>query len=346
MTTEAIQRAPSAIGTPLTLSSEDIDSFLPMHVLVAPDGTIRHIGRTMERFQAAKPFVGQNLFRAFVFSRPKELLTMAELAQNVGQQLKAHLINGKVGGLRGSCVCLSADQGYLLNFGLGSGVHRVVNEFGLKATDFSATDPTAEFLYMTEMQSFLLAESVRLNHRLNGAKRSAEEQAARDPLTGLGNRRLLAQYLHRLQARSTPAKFALLHVDLDHFKKINDAFGHSAGDAVLQEVAKILQFETRPDDVRARIGGDEFVVVLGHIDDISQVQILADRLIAKISKPIYFADKSCVVGASIGAVMFDGSWTLDPLFVFEAADRLLYTAKSMGRGCAVIETLKKPEHPV
>lgn len=327
----------------LRFSTGIIDSFMPMHIWVASDGQILHIGPTLRKFQTRKPFIGRDLFKVLVFQHPKDLVTIGDLAANTGSVLKAHLINGSVGGLRGNCVMLPDNQGYLLNFGLGPNVHRVVNELGLKASDFSPSDPTAELLCMTEMQSFLLNESVRLNQRLNGAKRSAEARASRDPLTGLGNRRLLADYLQRLQARDSLSKFALLHIDLDKFKNVNDAFGHSAGDAVLQEVAKVLQVETRPDDVLARFGGDEFVAVLGHVADLAQVQALADRLIEKISAPVIFGNASCQVGASIGAVLFDGAWTLDPHYIFEEADKLLYAAKENGRGRAIVQALRKPE---
>lgn len=327
----------------LRFSTHILDSFMPMHIWVATDGRILHIGPTFRKFQTRKAFVGRNLFRVLVFRHPKDLASMEDLAAHTGSVLKAHLINGSVGGLRGNCVALPSDQGFLLNFGLGPNVHRVVNSLGLKASDFSPSDPTAELLCMTEMQSFLLKESVRLNQHLNGAKRSAEARASRDPLTGLGNRRLLADYLQRLQGRATGAKFALLHIDLDKFKMVNDAFGHSAGDAVLQEIAKVLQVETRPDDVVVRLGGDEFVAVLGHVEGVEQVQALADRLIEKISAPVLFGNISCQVGASIGAVVFEGAWTLDPQYVFEESDKRLYEAKEKGRGCAVVEALPKPE---
>lgn len=326
----------------LQFSTNILDSFMPMHIWITPEGRILHIGPTFRKFQTSKPFVGRDLFKVLVFRHPKGLMAMKDLAANTGSVLKAHLINGNVAGLRGNCVFLPNKQGYLLNFGLGPNVHRIVNKLGLKASDFSPSDPTAELLCMTEMQSFLLNESLRLNQQLNGAKRSAEVRASQDPLTGLGNRRLLADYLQRLQAREKTSKFALLHIDLDKFKSINDAFGHSAGDAVLQEVAKVLKIETRPDDVLVRLGGDEFVAVLGHVDGIPQVQALADRLIEKISAPIFVGNTSCQVGASIGAVQFDGSWTLDPLYVFEEADKRLYAAKEKGRGCAIVEALPKP----
>lgn len=326
----------------LRFSTSMIDSFMPMHILVGLDGQILHVGPTFRKFQERKSFVGRNLFKVLVFRQNKPLATIDDLAANTGSVLKAHLINGSVGGLRGNCVTLPDKQVYLLNFGLGPNLYGVVNRFGLKASDFSSSDPTAELLCMTEMQSFLLNESVRLNQRLDGAKRSAEARASRDPLTGLGNRRLLADYLQRLQARES-SSFALLHIDLDKFKNINDAFGHSAGDAVLQEVARVLQVETRPDDVLARLGGDEFVAVLGHVDNIAQIQTLADRLIEKISTPVIFGNFSCQVGASIGGVLFDRTWTLDPHYILEEADKLLYAAKDKGRGFAIVQALAKPE---
>lgn len=123
---------------------------------------------------------------------------------------------------------------------------QAVRAHGLTGSDFAPTDLAVEMLYLVEAQSAAFRESRGLNDRLHGQKIAAEEQAYTDTLTGLKNRR--AMDLSLAKCLSSGARFALLNLDLDYFKNVNDTLGHAAGDHVLQVVAKILLEETRQND--------------------------------------------------------------------------------------------------
>jgi diguanylate cyclase (GGDEF)-like protein/PAS domain S-box-containing protein len=156
--------------------------------------------------------------------------------------------------------------------------------------------------------------------------------ASRDPLTGLFNRRRLEEELasHLAASRRYGTTGALLVLDLDHFKPINDTFGHQAGDLILRAVGDVLRTSTREADIPARLGGDEFVVLLPHADA-GGAEVCAAKLLERIGSlaPEYQNDK-IHVGVSIGLALFpEHGQTPDDLFA--AADRALYRAKQSGR---------------
>lgn len=158
------------------------------------------------------------------------------------------------------------------------------------------------------------------------------EAAQQDPLTGLLNRRGLeadaAAVLGETLDQRTPA--ALLYVDLDDFKGINDSFGHEAGDLVLCEVAARLQGGTRGPDLLARIGGDEFVLLLPDVD-LAGAREVAERVAAAVRAPIAIDAREVTCGVSIGIAVFpeDGG---DLKGLLQAADRAMYRAKHAGGG--------------
>lgn len=161
-------------------------------------------------------------------------------------------------------------------------------------------------------------------------------QATHDTLTGLPNRMLIGDRLNQALARldRDPRPLAVLYVDLDHFKPINDRLGHAVGDRVLAEMARRLQSTTRPADTVGRIGGDEFVVVC---EDASQddARRLAERVIAVLTEPLLIAGATVTVGASVGVTT-----TTDPRVeataLLGAADEAMYRSKRSGRGTATL----------
>lgn len=162
-----------------------------------------------------------------------------------------------------------------------------------------------------------------------------ESHANYDMLTKLPNRKLLYERLSQLLALSARRKssVALLFIDLDKFKEINDTFGHKAGDTVLRETGKKLLAGLRAGDTVARVGGDEFIVVLPDFDDSTKPCEVAEKLIKIISKPIEIKYKSGViyqnVGASVGISIYpDNGSDIDSLI--NAADRAMYMAKESG----------------
>jgi diguanylate cyclase (GGDEF)-like protein len=162
--------------------------------------------------------------------------------------------------------------------------------------------------------------------------------AGHDPLTGLANRATFMRWLHEpvvVERDAEPVTSALLYLDLDGFKPVNDGFGHAAGDAVLVEIARRLSATVRDGDGIARLGGDEFAVLLRGTKEEDAVE-LARRLLGAVAQPIEVAGAVVTVGASIGVAVGRGL-DLEPLL--ERADGAMYNAKHGGRGSWRLVTL-------
>ncbi len=289
-------------------------------------------GRPLPNFVGGGELRDQKIFDVFSVRRPNQVESWSDLCGVVDLSLIAELASLPDHNLKAVAVKTSESENLLLNFSLGAGVHEIVGKSELKTQDFSPADPTGEMLYMVEVQSVLLGQSRDLNNRLNGAKMMAEEQAYTDSLTGLNNRRAMRSFISRYLEREVGSGFAVLMLDLDHFKTVNDTLGHAAGDHVLQEVSRVLLSETRSTDMVARAGGDEFVVVLSDFGTILNLQEIAGRVISKLSMPISFSGQPCKIGASIGATMVpvQSDKALDQ--VLDEADAALYASKKGGRG--------------
>jgi diguanylate cyclase (GGDEF)-like protein len=156
-------------------------------------------------------------------------------------------------------------------------------------------------------------------------------RAVRDPLTGLSNRVLLEERLRAVLARDarTGDTTALLFLDLDGFKAVNDEHGHLIGDAVLRTIADRLKAGVRPSDTVARLGGDEFVILVeGAKED--GVLALAQRLRTAVAEPMTVANLDLQVGVSVGVALSTGGVD-EPIALLARADRTMYDAKRAGR---------------
>lgn len=165
------------------------------------------------------------------------------------------------------------------------------------------------------------------------AQRKVEFLAEHDALTSLANRRSLRRRTaeFKAEAESCNSGFALLLIDLDRFKQINDNHGHPTGDKILSAVALRLTSACRSSDVVARIGGDEFAILLRQVRNIDEVRAFAERLIKVLSAPYPMASQTHVIGASVGGALFPSHGrSVDQLF--KKADMALYHAKAGGRG--------------
>ena len=171
-----------------------------------------------------------------------------------------------------------------------------------------------------------------------GPEREAQQQlrylATRDSLTGLYNRAFLSERMRELlapqESEGVPARVAILFVDLDGFKKVNDTAGHEAGDTLLRHVAHRLSQCVREEDTLARVGGDEFVVVVSGYQSIADLATLAERVLEKIAVPFAVAGNEYYLGVSIGisASPEDGQ---DATSLMRNADSAMYHAKQNGR---------------
>ena len=157
--------------------------------------------------------------------------------------------------------------------------------------------------------------------------------ANHDTLTGLANRRsFLEQLDSALKRVHRGDRIALLAVDLDGFKKINDTHGHAIGDLVLKQVAERLRTKVRETDVVSRFGGDEFSIVQVQAPDSAPAESLAARIIEVLAAPVVIGDLSLMLGASVGIALTDEQ-TTDATTLMQHADLALYRAKHAGRGC-------------
>lgn len=188
----------------------------------------------------------------------------------------------------------------------------------------------------------------KLRHQKIQAQQFQEallEAAFHDTLTGIPNRRGLCYHLNCLFEQSTPSaeqKIALLFIDLDGFKQINDQLGHLAGDELLKHVAQRLVPCLREGDMVARLGGDEFVVVLSSVTDVTVAISVVERVQAQLAKPFELGGVQVVIGVSIGITI--GKLTNQtPEELLREADIAMYSAKARGKGCYVVFDTMTPE---
>lgn len=183
-------------------------------------------------------------------------------------------------------------------------------------------------LYLSLLSGILM----QLYARLVAAEAKALDLAYQDPLTGLNNMRYVDTLFDKaLMLATRPHQFlAVIYIDLDNFKPINDTAGHSAGDKTLKLIAKKLKDNTRSTDICARVGGDEFVVVATQIENEEHVHLIAKKLLSVLTEEIQIEGKTYTLGASIGISLYpkDGS-NLEQLI--KNADAAMYEIKHHGK---------------
>lgn len=314
-----------------------LDTLCPMHLLLNATGHIHHAGPALGKIRPGRALAGLRLLEVMELRRPRADGQMAALLALAGQKLHFALRDAPRTELKGVLVPLAdafgLPGGAVLNLSFGISIVDAVRDYALTGDDFAATDLAVELLYLVEAKSAAMEELRRLNLRLDGARVEAEQAAFTDKLTGLRNRRALEPVLEGVARAGQP--FALLHLDLDRFKAVNDSHGHAAGDRVLQAVAERLIAGTRDRDVQIRVGGDEFVLVLPRAGGREAVANLARRLVAAIELPVTHEGQELRVSASFGACLSDDYDPVDTGRMMRDADTALYAAKAAGRGRCV-----------
>jgi len=222
-------------------------------------------------------------------------------------------------------------------------VARFVAEAGLRpgvtpAETWRVRHRDGTWLYSETVAANLLEDpNVRglvLNTRDVSDRKELEEQlvhqAFHDGLTGLANRTLFAERVEHALARSGPGDLAILFIDLDDFKNVNDSLGHAAGDQLLVAAARRLQGCLRPADTAARLGGDEFAVLLERVTDAEAAETVAGRILDTLHKPFGLNGRTIPIKSSIGvAVAQPGALDVDELL--RNADVAMYAAKAGGK---------------
>ncbi|MFN3214792.1 MAG: putative bifunctional diguanylate cyclase/phosphodiesterase [Henriciella sp.] len=191
---------------------------------------------------------------------------------------------------------------------------------------YFASDSKEKITSLADAQTKLIEASEKLRHA-----------ALHDTLTGIANRQNLQQHIDDALRCSHPTddQICVIHIDLDHFKEVNDAHGHPIGDGVLRKAAERMQNACGPDDLVARIGGDEFVIVTTKSSSVpaQHIQDLCETIIQQIKRPIFVNGIECHVGASVGYIISDRACSSTESLITNA-DVALYESKRAGRGIA------------
>lgn len=268
-----------------------LSSYLPIR-----DGA--QIQGVIELYQDITPFMGQV---------DKRLLQVGALA--LGTFLVLYLVQMAV---------VHAAQRVLVR-------HSAELERANNALDARVAARTQDLATINQQLQEEILERKRAEQRL-------DHLAYHDPLTGLPNRLMFADHLTRSlgKAERSDQRLAVLFIDLDRFKEVNDTLGHAVGDELLIEVTERLRSQVRNEDLLARLGGDEFVCVLEQIDGPQDASRVADKLIRRMAESFHLQHHEIRVSASIGISLYpaDGHDTLNLL---RAADTAMYQAKKMGR---------------
>lgn len=198
----------------------------------------------------------------------------------------------------------------------------------LEAIEYGAQD----YLVKDRINPYSLAASLRFSRERKRTQLRLEQLAHEDPLTGLFNRRMFHVRLSHLIARTRRAEqyFAVFFIDLDHFKSVNDKFGHDVGDSLLKEVAQRIVAGVREHDTAARMGGDEFAVLVEDLQDPEEAQEVAKRLVKSLGAPYSSSSGPLHVTSSIGVAVFpDAADNQEELL--NCADAAMYEVKRTSR---------------
>lgn len=235
---------------------------------------------------------------------------------------------------------LPSNSATLYSIQIGSALEMLLLAFGLAAryNELKRQKEQAqqEMLQSLREQEVILERRVASRTlKLAEANRRLEDIATHDPLTGLPNRSGLAQHLRSAMLRTARRgeTLALMMIDLDGFKLINDNYGHDLGDQLLKAVAERLSKVARSSDFVARFGGDEFIVIAEQMIDLAAAEALAERLRQAISAPIVLDGKQLSVGASVGISLSDGK-APEVGVLLQQADAAMYQQKNATKGSA------------
>ena len=224
----------------------------------------------------------------------------------------------------------------------GSGIFASARAQGFWSGEFASRRNDGERITLSVTLSSVRSDHGEVSHfvgifsdisRLKEQERKLRIMAHYDALTGMPNRVLFADRLQQAMAltKRQSGKLAVVYIDLDEFKPVNDAFGHGAGDQLLVEIATRMRAVLREEDTLARLGGDEFAAIVMNVQDDASLESLLVRLLTRVAEPVWVADHSVEVSASIGYTLFPQIGDLDGDQLLRQADQAMYQAKHQGR---------------
>jgi diguanylate cyclase len=239
-----------------------------------------------------------------------------------------------VGGISGSLLQRKISRPI---FELARAMHHVTDQQNFSAR--VAVAGTDEIAQLGRSFNSMLSELERRDSEKRKAERQLQYQALNDELTGLPNRRLFADRLSQTLARAKRENqgVALLYIDLDGFKLVNDSLGHSIGDSLLIQVAERLRSRVRQSDTLARLGGDEFTVVLGTVHAKEDASLVANKLLHALTPPFLIKGHEITIGASVGISLFPQDAQTHGELI-QQADSAMYAAKRNGKNRAMYFT--------
>ncbi|MEM9798653.1 MAG: GGDEF domain-containing protein [Pseudomonadota bacterium] len=318
----------------ITLEPEVLNALCPMHLIVDDTGRITHIGPTLARVCEGHWTEGASFDDLFtVFARHGET-TVLDMSRAACSRVRIGLRHGKAPQMRAQVLPLGPVGGFLINLSFGIHVKEAVQAFGLKSEDFSSVDTTFEMLFLIEANAVAMQAWSRIGERLQAARVSAELEARTDALTGLGNRRAM---MAAEEAIGATGPVAVLLLDLDGFKKVNDEHGHAEGDRVLSDTAEILRDVMRAEDYLIRSGGDEFLAILPGVVDAAVLDTIAGRVLSRMGDE---RPEKAYLSASIGVAVRKEGETEDLASLIARADAALYASKAQGPGRATLTSHK------
>lgn len=326
--------------TPIALSLDVLGRVLPFYVLLDNDGVVQSVGPSLLKIADPAHLLGRSVFEALRFVKPRRLNPEEALRDGLGVRLTVEIqaVSGKGSlGLFGMAFPIDHAGAPHILIALTPGVNArpFVETHGLKILDFGPADGGADILPLLAMQQDMLEDGKKQAAKLRAARDSAEHLANHDVLTELPNRRALIKELTAALEREA---VAVVHVDLDHFKEINDTHGHAAGDAALRHAAASLTHVLGESALCARLGGDEFVGIVNGMCSGSALADLADRVIDRISHPFSFNGEALTVGASVGLAIAGPEDRMSADEILHHADLALYQVKRTGRMKALLCT--------
>ncbi|MEO1662175.1 MAG: EAL domain-containing protein [Pseudomonadota bacterium] len=330
-----------------SITHSALDALFPMHVVLDAAGTIIHVGPTLTKIMR-RNLIGVSFFDTFAIKKPRSVKGLPGLEAADGRKIVVTGTLDESDAVEFRCLTtkIGANNDQLLiDFSFSADFVDLVDKLSLSSSDFKPNDFSLDLIYTIETQRALVEDSHKLTVALEDSRKEAEEAANVDVLTKIANRRALYHHLSEMLACSERASnCVLLHIDLDKFKAVNDNFGHAAGDRVLKQTAQILKEISDEADFPARIGGDEFAMIISGVTSEAEILMIANGIRTRILAPIEHDGHVFQIGVSIGVVQLNRYSNQTPEQLFTCSDIALYEAKRTDRSVVILTDEMRDRH--